>query len=462
MFKTLFVKEILENLATRRFIMVCALCLIVIPLGVYVGTRDYQMRLHAYQESVRIYLEDHKVVGDILYKGGAKGFRPASALGFLSEGLDLVLPNVAESSGRVEKPPVNLRLSNSQSLENLYASLHGPLDLVFIVSVIMTFLAVVFSFGAISGEKEQGTLRQILCNSVPRHEIILAKVTANFMALVTPFVLAIILSLLIFSTTGISITGSESALTAIALALILSFLLIGAFFNLGVLVSALTRQAVSSFIVLLLCWVFLFGVYPRLSVVLSQLICPVKSQQLVLLERDQLRLENEKALAVEIDKIVESADNTQEKQDAVNMEFRAKFTDQLQKLDRELENRRNTQMQVAVNLSRLSPVSCFVRPMAEISRTGWMQSQAFNHDVTRFGKALDDQIYGEYQAFWQKGGTVVGFKGDRSAPAPTFQASQIRTEDIVQNILPDAVLLVVFNVLFFALAFIAFLKYDAR
>jgi ABC-type transport system involved in multi-copper enzyme maturation permease subunit len=463
MFKVLFAKEILENFATRRFLMVCLLCLIVIPLGVYVGTRDYQLRLHAYQESVRIYGEDHKAVRDILYRGGAKGFRPPSALGFLSQGLDIVLPNIAESPGRLEKAPVDLRLNNNQSFENLYASFHGPLDLVFIVSVIMTFLAIVFSFGAVSGEKEQGTLRQILCNSVPRHQIILAKMTANFLALVIPFVAALALSLLIFFVHGFSFAGPDSALTATVLALILSFLVIGVFFNLGLLVSSLTRQAVSSFIILLLCWVFLFGVYPRLGVVISQLVYPVKSQQLVLLERNQIRLENDKSLSAAIDKIVESSNNTQERQDEATRDFRAKLTDRLQKLDRDLENRRNTQMRIAVNLSRLSPVSCFVRPMAEVSRTGWMKYQQFNQDLGRFRSLLNDQVFGKYYEFQvQKGGFSTGFKGEGTAPAPTFQTTRIRTEDVLKNILPDAVLLVVFNILFFAAAFVVFLKYDVR
>jgi ABC-type transport system involved in multi-copper enzyme maturation permease subunit len=286
--------------------------------------------------------------------------------------------------------------------------------------------------------------------------------TANFLALVIPFVAALILSLLIFFVNGFSLSGPDSVLTATALALILSFLVIGVFFNLGLLVSSLTRQAVSSFIILLLCWVFLFGVYPRLGVVISQLVYPVKSQQLVLLERNQIRLENEKALSAGIDKIVESSDNIQERQDEVTREFRAKLTDQLQKLDRDLENRRNTQMQIAVNLSRLSPVSCFVRPLAEISRTGWMQYQQFNQDVGRFRSVLNDQVFGKSSEFHQKGGFSTGFKGDVSAPAPTFQATRIRTEDVLKNILPDAVLLVVFNILFFVAAFVVFLKYDVR
>ena len=103
MFKTLLVKEFLENFASRRFLMVLLLCLILIPLGVYIGARDYEVRLHAYQESLRLYQQDHKTVQDILYKGGGKGFRPPSPLGFLSQGLDVIVPNIAESPARLCK-----------------------------------------------------------------------------------------------------------------------------------------------------------------------------------------------------------------------------------------------------------------------------------------------------------------------------------------------------------------------
>jgi ABC-type transport system involved in multi-copper enzyme maturation permease subunit len=463
MFKALFAKEILENFASRRVVMVLVLCLVLIPLGVYIGARDYQVRLHAYQESLRLYQEDHKTIQDILYKGGGKGFRPPSPLGFLSQGLDLVIPNIAESPATVtQKPPVDMRLNNNQSYENLYASFYGPLDLVFIVSVIMTFLAIVLTFGAVSGEKEQGTLRQVLGNSVPRTTVILAKAAANFTVIISAFLAAMILSLLVLAARGYSLAGAGGVLAETGLALVLSILLIGAFLNLGLLVSALTRQAVSSFIILLLCWVGLFGVWPRLSVVISHLVYPVKSQQLILQERSRLRLENERGRTAEINKIIESGDNTQEKQDDVSAEYRAKLTAAFQMLEREQSTRQNAQIRLAADISRLSPVGCFVRPLSEIARTGWMQAERFVQDVDRFGAAIDDQVYGQYKEFRQKGGASVGFKGDRLTAAPVFQSTRIPTEDIVKNTLPDALLLVVFNALFFAGAFVVFLKYDVR
>jgi hypothetical protein len=104
MMRVLFIKEIREVLASRRFWVILALCLVLIPLGVEVSLKDYQTRLQNYREAVRIYQDQTKTVSDVLYKGG-KAFAPPSALSFLSLGLELVLPNIAETQAKYGEPP---------------------------------------------------------------------------------------------------------------------------------------------------------------------------------------------------------------------------------------------------------------------------------------------------------------------------------------------------------------------
>src|SRR5512136_1268686 len=105
MMRLLFIKEIREALASRRFWVVLALCLVLIPLGVEVSLKDYQARLHNYHEAVRIYQDQTKTVLDVLYNGGGKAFAPPSPLSFLSHGLELVLPDIAETQANYMQPP---------------------------------------------------------------------------------------------------------------------------------------------------------------------------------------------------------------------------------------------------------------------------------------------------------------------------------------------------------------------
>jgi hypothetical protein len=120
-------------------------------------------------------------------------------------------------------------------------------------------------------------------------------------------------------------------------------------------------------------------------------------------------------------------------------------------------------MMIAANLARLSPVSCFVRPMAEISQNGWIQYQNFSEEVIHFQQELNEQVYNKFRIFIKKGGAGNrNFEANLTAPAPKLQYSRVRFEAIMKNILPDFVLLIIYNLVFFTAAFVGFLRYDAR
>ena len=250
--RVLFFKEIREAFASRRFWVILALCLVLIPLGVEVSLKDYQTRLQNYREAVRIYQEQIKTASDVLFKGGAKAFAPPSPLSFMSLGLDLVLPNVAETQAKYGEPPAVMRLSNNQGRDNLYEFFYGPLDLIFVVGVVMSFLAVILTYGAIAGEKEQGTLRQVLSNAVPRAKLILGKAAANALVLVIPFLLGFAVSLVLLEVQGHPISSIPGGWVFIGSAVSFAVLFIGVFFNLGLLISALSKQAVPALVTLLL------------------------------------------------------------------------------------------------------------------------------------------------------------------------------------------------------------------
>jgi ABC-type transport system involved in multi-copper enzyme maturation permease subunit len=470
MIRTLFLKEIREALASRRFWVVLALCLVLIPLGVEVSLKDYQTRLQNYREAGRIYQEETKLVQDVLYREGAKAFAPPASLSFLSLGLELVLPNVAETPAGRKDPPVVMRLVNNQSRDNLYDFFYGPLDLVFIVAVVMSLLAVILIYGAISGEKEQGTLGQVLSNSVPRADIILAKATANALIIIIPFLLALILSLAILGFQG-GWQFSSGSWASLGLGTLVSILLIGVFLNLGLFISALTKQAVPALVALLLAWVFLYGVYPRISVAAAQILYPVRSDTQVALEKIQIRRNIEKERDAEIEKAAQSMPQDfkseafkegQKKQQEIHDRFQARLEESWRAIDREIEERRNWRNALTANIARLSPVSSFVRSMAELSRTGWLEYGQFNKLVRQYEEVLNREIFNKQRITRTPRGVAISNAADPKAEAPIFVYAPTPEDNVAQNIMPDVVLLLLFNFVFFAGAFVVFLRYDPR
>ena len=471
MIRTLFMKELREAFASRRFWVILVLSLVLLPLGVEVSLKDYQTRLQNYREAVRIYQENTKVVQDILYKEGAKAFAPPAPLSFLALGLELVLPNVAETpAGRVD-PPVVMRLGNNQTRDNLYEFFYGPIDLVFVVAVVMSLLAVILTYGAIAGEKEQGTLGLVLSNAVPRARIILAKAAANILVLVVPFLLAVVLSLTIVEIQGGGISAIPGVWTSVGLGALLSILLIGFFANLGLLVSALTKQAVPALVALLLAWVFFYGVYPRLSAAAGQILSPAPSEAQVALQKSQIKRDIEKVRDSEIEKAAQTMPpdfksaafkEGEKKQREIHDKYQAQMEERWRAIDRDVAVRRDARNALTAGIARLSPVSSFIRPMAELGRTGWLEYGNFQGQVGRFEEVLNRDIFNKQRMTRTPRGIAIMNEAEMDAQAPVFTYAPMPLEDVVRNVLPDLVILLAVNLVLFAGAFVAFLRYDAR
>ena len=71
------------------------------------------------------------------------------------------------------------------------------IDLTFIVAILLSLAALVFSYDAVCGEKEDGTLKLMLANGVPRSQIILGKILGGIATLLVPFLVSLSLGLII-------------------------------------------------------------------------------------------------------------------------------------------------------------------------------------------------------------------------------------------------------------------------
>ncbi|MGB2861732.1 MAG: hypothetical protein WBC05_00270 [Sedimentisphaerales bacterium] len=94
MFGALIGKEIAETVLGLRFTIVTLLCLVLIPLGMYVNRKDYEHRLASYQGELQTYKERFGTPPTPLTGGEeAQGFRPPSILSIFASGLDPFMPD---------------------------------------------------------------------------------------------------------------------------------------------------------------------------------------------------------------------------------------------------------------------------------------------------------------------------------------------------------------------------------
>ena len=127
----------------------------------------------------------------------------------------------------------------------------SDMDLVFIISLILSFVALVLTYDIICGEKEAGTLRLMLAASLPKHEILLGKYIGAMLTLGMPLLLGLLISLLIVTSSS-DITISSGDWLKIITIVLLSFLYLSIFVMLGMFVSSQVAHSANSMVILLL------------------------------------------------------------------------------------------------------------------------------------------------------------------------------------------------------------------
>lgn len=487
MLGTLIKKEIIETILDLRFVIATLLCLVLIPLGMYVSIKDYEQRLGDYNTAIQQY--EQRARGD-RYEGNfrAEGYRPPSPLSVFSSGLkdNLNMRVKTQNNG-------NYLIENSSQDDNLQAVLFGKIDFTFIVSTVLSLLALIFTFRTVTGEKENGTLRLIVAGSVPRWKVIFSKMLGNYIVFLIPFLLSFLVSLLFLNSSDVFSLFTLPHVGAIFLLFIITLLFLFCIFNLGTLISVLTHTSVVSMIVALFVWVMLALVVPKISPMIAQVVHPVRSRQIVNTEKAMVcagikeeHLKEEAALykkvLIETGVGVERAfddedegtrrarDEYDSKKGPIFQKYQERINEEIKKIEDDYTNKRNSQAVIAANLSRISPVCCFTYALSEISGTGTAEVRNFSKRAQQFQETVKQNFYDhfEFERYALDNQLMEGYhteEGFDAGKVPVPHISNYRHIGLAGALSVcwmDIVLLVLLSVLFFAGAFVSFLKYDVR
>ncbi len=195
MFGRLVQKELLTHLLDFRFIAVFALCALLSSLSVYVGGRNYDRRLREYtsvsESNRRAFQESSLDIGRLydLINIGYRWNRRPEVLSPVVYGLSGTLG--WEAIIRYQRPPL---FETSPFVTDPIHALFGVLDLAFIVKLVLSLAVLLFTYDAVCGEKETGTLRLYASFPAPRSTLALAKLIGSTAAVLVPFVFACLLA----------------------------------------------------------------------------------------------------------------------------------------------------------------------------------------------------------------------------------------------------------------------------
>jgi len=483
MLKTIIAREFLDNILNLRFMIGLVLCLIITVACIIILCHDYRQELADY--SLRVNLHEE----------------------FLSK---FALANWINQMMPGQKPPERFRPliigisgdENAESFdENPLPILFPPLDFLFIVTIIMSLLALLFSYDAITGERQSGTLRLVIANSIPRTTILFGKFIGGTASLIIPFILALLVGVLYINLNP-NIQWDGSAWAELALLTAASITFITSFYLLGLMVSTWSRYSAVSILNCLFLWVLLVLVIPN--------VCPYISAQLrripSIKEVERGEAEVKRAWREEgkqrkkevvdqfrgkygrlfsqfeaLDKI-DDGKKVQELADA-DPQFKAMvdaFRGEITRVTKgrgialnkamkehyaDLNTKAAAQTRLAKNLAGISPLADFVYVARDLTGTGLRALEYFKKPRAEYRFRFREYATGvenAVEAAHKNEPTPEGgwFLDLRDHPRFVFQEESLKGK--LGACLPYWGILVLFNVVFFAAAFAGFMRYDVR
>jgi ABC-type transport system involved in multi-copper enzyme maturation permease subunit len=471
------IKEVRDSFLSSRFQVgtVLAILLVAVTVGVLVDdydrqVTDYTRRLAANEEHLSEY-------GHLNRTGSVwrVGVRPTPFLSWVR--------GLAQST--------HMEVFDNDPLPVLFPLI----DVVFVITIVMSLLALVFTYDLLSGERETGTLRLLATFPLSRTQIAVGKVIGASITIAVPLLAAGLTGALVVAMYGQAQWGWLQWQTLLPLG-IGSFLYLAAFAALGVLVSALFRHSKGSAFGALAAWVVLVLVVPNLAPYAAAQISPLPSitelqrriAVMVDTERDdlmtrmyeerreELRMSDpaiarlleipaaERPAAVAADAEMRVAqERYSEARQEVSREANRIQRERAEALEQDFERRQDAQVRLAQRISLLSPTSAFVYLATDLTETGLRHNERIEGQGAQFGAILGEWMDAKARSLREQDPTmdVWNTQSDLSG-LPRFEYETEPTRGRVVAVLPWILSLAAYGLIFSVGAVVAFSRYDVR
>ncbi|NQT00848.1 MAG: ABC transporter permease subunit [Planctomycetes bacterium] len=472
MIRQIIYREILENLLSLRFILSLLLAVSLFATAGFVFAAKYRQESQDYwkntNENLSNLSEQTKRLCDAArYKQTV--YRKPKALALCTEGFEKYFPNYFRFN------IFSMYIPGVKSRDNFDLGRFSDMDLVFIISLILSFIALIFTYDTICGEKEAGTLRLILSASIHRHKILIGKYAGVMFTLGIPLLLGLLVNLLIvISSRDVVISAGDwyKILTIV----LLSFLYLSIFVLLGLFVSSRTAHSANSMVILLLVWVGLVILIPSFGRIISDTAC--KSPTEAELQRRLTEVDQQIEDDLISGKFGKNAGAFSQNPEKDNPPGTVRLVNARRQAGNQVREDHLNKMTVPLifgrHFTRLSPTviyQCSSEAIAGIGITRfkslYQQVKRYQQDLKEYVRSKDAQDPDSLHLLCDHGQAISDWGVMSKKPVsfdsvPKFQERDLALGQSLKLAVWDIGLLILFNLVFFAAAYVSFLRYDVR
>ena len=456
-------RELYDNLNSLRFALATFLLLGLMLTNAVVHLREHPERVQKYSEKVAAHqnrLKSHANASfyELAQKGPGTLHKKPSALHFCAGRGEAFLSAHVSS--------IQSWSWDERGLEGLW-SLWYPsatpnrnnvdpdvtkVDWGFIIGYVLSLLALLFTFDSISSEREYGTLRLMLANAMPRHTVLIGKFLGALISISIPFTLAVLVNLLVISTSSDAYLGAD-AWGRLGIIYFIALLYTCLFLALGLLVSARVQRSAVSLVILLLAWVTLIVFMPSTLASIAGRSLPLKWERVSQRER-----------RAEYNKHWHEAHGDQRKQLQLSGEYVTKDAEQRERLHEAHLKQGISQVNRARSITRFSPVTIVEHLLESFAGTGFERHLQFLENVQSYARQFREFIVDTDSAdpeslhvFGVREGVSQKFVNPEGVPK--FEDTRNFSRDFDAAAM-DLLLLTLFFVVLFAGAFLAFVRIE--
>ena len=490
---TIVRREVTANILSFRFAMGLLIYFSLILTNLFVLTRDYEDRLQSYRTAIR---ENEDKISQVTKYSEfgltrmLKCDRNPKLLSIFNEGVDKQKGNtVTVAHGYV--PAV----AEKHGSDNPYLNIFASIDFTVICQVVMSLLALLFSYDAISREKEAGTLSLTLSCAVARPTLLLGKYIAGMVSISLPLIASFVAGLLVIQFSPY-VSFNSSDWIRILLIFLVSMLYVSVFFLIGLFLSTRTDRPSITLMLSMCVWVLFVLIVPNLTILLVEHASPIQSETPY---KEQAREEwkeyeaevkdyfEKRGVEGPLDRAnfggagarsgssdydsgetVQASSFRDEEGVAFAQEcygfkenLRAQYADRIWQIRKEYLNRNlNRQSLLALNVSRLSPASVYYNASAILAETDLGSFWRFMEQTRQYRREWLDYLKDEKIFSSRRWFTTEFEEPFDLGKVPKFKEQSEGVSSSLQRATLDIMILAALNILLFMGAFISFLRYD--
>jgi ABC-type transport system involved in multi-copper enzyme maturation permease subunit len=474
MFSILVEKELKSLLLSPKFAATFGACTVLLVVSILAGIMEYRHNAAQYAAATALVDQElSEATGWAQLGGRQRVYRAPEPMHIFASGIHFDIGRYSVVNAWQD---VRL-LQSTYSIEPIFA-VFRVIDFLFIVQVVLSLLTIVFAYDLVSGEKESGTLRLMLANSVPRTQYIASKIAGAWIGLMLPLLIPLLIGVLLVMLFQVPFNGWEwSRLLALAG---FSMLYVTAFLCVGILFSTITHRSSLSFLMLLVFWIAAVLVVPRGGTMIAAHAYPIPTASEVQSRKEGFAREQREAFFKDLSETFrarmqarqgmseEERKNYEEEHewdwmvedDERRQNMEREIAENSRKIDEEIENGRAVQQRLGFTLSRFSPASAYQLAAMRLANTDLGLKQRFTEALhtyrTRFLEYIDEK---------NPGGPMMTIGGNPSTePLDLSDMPRFTAPAAPRNVAygTDLLVLALYAFAGIALALVAFNRYDVR